>query len=149
MLSKEVRLFNGDLAVDDRGTVCFVNDFDFAGVKRFYMVENHQAGFVRAWHGHKREGKYVTVVQGAAIVAVVKIKDWTNPPTDSPVQRYVLSAAKPSVLWIPPGHTHGFKVLTADTKVVFFSTSTLEESRGDDTRWDADVFGDVWNVVER
>ena len=135
--------------MDDRGTVCFVNDFDFAGVKRFYVVENHQSGFVRAWHGHKREGKYVTVVQGAAIVAVVKVKDWTNPPTNSPVQRYVLSAAKPSALWIPPDHTHGFKVLTADTKVVFFSTSTLEESRGDDIRWDADVFGDVWNVIER
>ena len=52
-------LIEGGLAVDDRGIVSFVNDFDFAGVKRFYMVSNHKAGFVRAWHAHKHEAKYV------------------------------------------------------------------------------------------
>ena len=149
MIAEEVHLITGDVVVDDRGSLRFVNDFDFAGVKRFYIVENHQAGFVRAWHAHKREGKYVMVVQGAAIVAAVKIENWENPPTDSPIHRYVLSALKPSVLWIPPGYANGFKSLTADTKVVFFSTSTLEESRGDDVRWDPDRFGDVWTVVER
>ena len=82
MIQDEVRLIIGDLAIDDRGSVRFVNDFDFAGVKRFYMVENHQAGFVRAWHAHRREGKYIMVVQGAAIVAAIKIEDWKNPPSD-------------------------------------------------------------------
>ena len=149
MITEEIHLFTGDLAIDDRGWVRFVNDFNFAGVKRFYIVENHQAGFVRAWHAHKREGKYVTLAQGAAIVAAVKIEDWNNPPTDSPVHRYVLSALKPSVLWIPPGYAHGYKLLTADTKVIFFSTSTLEESQNDDVRWDPDRFGDVWNIIER
>jgi dTDP-4-dehydrorhamnose 3,5-epimerase len=56
---------------------------------------------------------------------------------------------KPSVLWIPPGHANGFKSLAPGTKVMFFSTSTLEESRGDDVRWDPHEFGDVWTVVER
>ena len=149
MTSEEVRLMTGDLAVDDRGTVSFVNDFDFAGVKRFYMVENHCAGFVRAWHAHRRESKYVTVVQGAAIVAAVKIEDWDDPPTDSKVHRYVLSALKPSVLYIPAGYANGFKSLTADAKIMFFSTASLEESQGDDVRWPADYFGDVWTVVER
>ena len=149
MTSEEVRLMTGDLAVDDRGTVSFVNDFDFAGVKRFYMVENHCAGFVRAWHAHRRESKYVTVVQGAAIVAAVKIEDWDNPPTDGKVHRYILAALKPSVLYIPAGYANGFKSLTADTKLIFFSTSTLEESQGDDVRWPADYFGDVWTVIER
>lgn len=149
MLSDEVRLITGDLSVDDRGSVRFVNGFDFARVKRFYVVENHQVGFVRAWHAHRREGKYAMVVQGAAIVAAVRIKDWHEPLTEGPIHRHVLSPLKPAVLWIPPGHANGFKSLTADTKVMFFSTSTLEESRGDDVRWDPDQFGDVWAVVER
>ena len=51
----EVRLLEGGLAVDDRGTVSFVNGFDFRGVKRFYTVTNHRAGFVRAWHAHRHE----------------------------------------------------------------------------------------------
>ena len=62
-------LLEGGLAVDDRGSVAFVNAFDFEGVKRFYVVANHRQGFVRAWHAHRREAKYVTVVTGAAVVA--------------------------------------------------------------------------------
>ena len=38
---KEVNLINGGVAVDDRGSVRFVNDFDFEGVKRFYQVQNY------------------------------------------------------------------------------------------------------------
>ena len=44
------RLIEGGLAVDDRGSVAFVNDFDLAVARRFYVVSNHSAGFVRAWH---------------------------------------------------------------------------------------------------
>ena len=57
-------VINGGIAVDDRGEITFVNEFNFESVKRFYMVSNHKAGFVRAWHAHKREGKYVTAVAG-------------------------------------------------------------------------------------
>ena len=47
-------LIKGGLSVDDRGSVSFVNDFNFSDVKRFYMIQNHVQGFVRAWHGHKK-----------------------------------------------------------------------------------------------
>src|SRR5262245_66287388 len=63
--SSEPRLIAGGIAVDDRGAVRFVNDFDFAGVKRFYWVTNHRSGLVRAWHAHRRETKHVTVLRGA------------------------------------------------------------------------------------
>jgi hypothetical protein len=38
--------------------------------------------------------------------------------------------------------------LTADLKLMFFSTASLEESRGDDVRYEA-RYWDVWNPVER
>jgi dTDP-4-dehydrorhamnose 3,5-epimerase len=141
-------LYSGDLAVDDRGEVGFVNDFDFAGVKRFYMVKNHRSGFVRAWHAHQREAKYVTVSEGAALVGAVKIDDWQNPSKDLPVSRYVLSARKPRVLFIPAGHANGFMSLTEDARLIFFSTSTLKDSMGDDIRYDA-RYWDIWHVEER
>lgn len=144
----EVRLIEGNLFTDDRGQLSCVNDFNFGGVKRFYMVSNHRAGFVRAWHAHRREAKYVTVVQGTAVVGAVKIDDWDNPSKDADVHRYVLSCSKPSVLYIPKGYANGFMSLTADTKVMFFSLSGLEESRGDDVRYDA-RYWDIWDVVER
>jgi dTDP-4-dehydrorhamnose 3,5-epimerase-like enzyme len=129
------KLINGGLAVDDRGSVRFVNDFDFQNVKRFYQVENHRQGFIRAWHGHKKEGKYVYVTAGSALIGVVNME--TNE-----VQKFVLSDKSPKILWIPPGNYNGFKSLEDDTKIIFFSTSTLEESLGDDIREDYDK----WNI---
>lgn len=144
----EPRLMAGDLAVDDRGEVGFVNEFDFSGVKRFYSVRNHSRGFVRAWHGHRREAKYVTVVSGAALVAAVHIDDWERPSADLAVSRYVLSAARPRVLFIPAGYANGFMSLTDDTRLMFFSTSSLADSHGDDIRFDA-RYWNPWVVEER
>src|SRR4029450_1463742 len=110
-------VLQGGLAVDDRGEVGFVNGFDFAGVKRFYTVRNHRAGFVRAWHAHRREGKYVTVVSGAALVGAIRIDTWDNPSASLPPVRHVLSAAQPKVLFIPPGYANGFMSLTDDARL--------------------------------
>ena len=141
-------LLEGSCRVDDRGEVRFVNDFHFEGVKRFYVVSNHRADFTRAWHAHRREAKYVTAVQGAAIVAAVAVDNWDLPSRGAMVHRYVLSANQPAVLYIPPGHANGFSSLTPDVRLMFFSTATVEESRDDDVRYDAHYW-DVWQVTER
>jgi dTDP-4-dehydrorhamnose 3,5-epimerase-like enzyme len=148
MNGEDLKVYAGGLATDDRGSVGFVNDFNFNGVKRFYTVSNHRQGFIRAWHGHKKEAKYVTVVEGAALVGAVKIDDWQNPAKESDVTRIVLSANKPSVIYIPSGYANGFMSLTENTKLIFFSTSTLEESLGDDYRFDARHW-DIWKIEER
>jgi dTDP-4-dehydrorhamnose 3,5-epimerase len=147
-LGHEPVLIEGGLAVDDRGSVAFVNDFGFHGVKRFYVVRNHNRGFVRAWHAHRREAKYVTAVCGSAVVGAVRIDDWDHPSPDLQVHRHVLSAQKPAVLYIPPGYANGFMSLTEDAVLVFYSTATVEESRSDDVRYDARLW-DIWSVVER
>jgi len=141
-------LIAGGIAVDDRGALSFVNDFDMTSVKRFYQVRNHQSGFIRAWHAHKKEGKFVYVARGAAIVGAVKIDDWESPSKNMEVHRYILSSEKPSVLWIPPGYANGFKTLTDESEIIFFSTSTLEESKGDDIRYAADYWN-PWEVEYR
>jgi dTDP-4-dehydrorhamnose 3,5-epimerase len=147
-MNDEVRLIRGGLATDDRGEVGFVNEFDFADVKRFYMVSNHRQGFIRAWHAHRKEGKYVLVVKGAAMVCGVKIDDWDQPSRDLQIHRYVLSERLPSALYLPPGYANGFMSLTDNAKLLFFSTATLEDSLGDDIRYDA-RYWDPWTVEER
>jgi len=144
----EIKILNGGLSIDDRGEVAFVNDFNFESVKRFYMVSNHKAGFVRAWHAHKREAKYVTATAGTALVGAVKIDDWEKPSRDLSVGKYVISSKKPQVLYIPPGYANGFMSLTPDMRLIFFSTAILEESANDDIRFDAQYW-DIWNVIER
>lgn len=132
----------GGKAFDDRGSLSFVNDFDFQDVKRFYIVSNHQQNFVRAWHGHRHEGKYVLVVSGVALVGVVSLE------TEEVVGRYILSEEQPKVLRIPPNHANGFMTLRKDTKVMFFSTTTLEESKEDDIRFPYDKWN-IWNIDYR
>lgn len=142
------RLIEGGLGVDDRGSVAFVNGFDFAGVRRFYVVSNHRQGFVRAWHAHRNEAKFASVLSGAAVVGAVRVDNWDAPSPSAEVHRFVLSAEKPAVLFIPRGYANGFMSLTDDTRIAFFSTATVEESRSDDVRYDARHW-DIWTVAER
>ena len=138
----------GGKAFDDRGSLTFINDLDLSQFKRFYIVENHTRGFIRAWHGHKKEAKAVVVVSGAALVAAVKVDNWDSPSKNLQIERVVLSAEKPGALLIPAGYANGFMTLTESAKVMFFSTSSLEESAGDDFRFDARLWN-PWNIEER
>ena len=134
-----MEMFEGKIVADDRGTVRFINDFDFKDVKRFYQVENHRSDYIRAWHCHNIEGKYVYVVTGAALIGVVDFKDEHAVP-----EKFVLSEEIPKILWIPPGKGNGFMSLRENTKIIFYSTSTLKESTGDDIRFAYDK----WNIWE-
>ena len=58
------------------------------------------------------------------------------------ISKYVLSSKSPKILWIPPGNFNGFKSLEENTSILFFSTTTLDESLGDDIRKDFDE----WNI---
>jgi dTDP-4-dehydrorhamnose 3,5-epimerase-like enzyme len=141
-------LLKGGIAVDDRGSVSFVNDFKFSGVKRFYMIENHRQGFIRAWHGHRNEGKYFFVVKGSALVCGVQVDHWEAPSKDLKVHRFVLSETQPSILFLPSGYANGSMSLTRDAKILVLSTSTLQESLADDFRFDAHYWN-PWIIEER
>ncbi|MBN2439760.1 MAG: NAD-dependent epimerase/dehydratase family protein [Spirochaetales bacterium] len=145
-----LKLYPGGVAVDDRGVLSFSNEFTFFGVKRFYQVENFSTSTIRAFHGHAKEGKYVYVAKGSAIVAAVYLDDFKKPSLKNEVNRYVLSDKKPQVLYIPPGHANGFRPLEEGTRIIFFSTSSLEDSKGDDYRFPPDYWGSwVWEIENR
>jgi dTDP-4-dehydrorhamnose 3,5-epimerase len=141
-------LIEGGISVDDRGELAFCNAATLGEIRRFYTVSNHSPGRIRAWHGHRREMKMVWPLSGTALVGAVAIDDWEHPSGELPVCRYVLSSLKPSLLIIPAGHANGFMSLTSDTKLLFLSTSTLEESSSDDIRFAA-RYWDPWHVVDR
>lgn len=149
-LNKKPYLIEGGFAIDDRGQLSFVNDFDFSNVKRFYMVENFSQDVIRAFHGHLKEEKYVLVVSGSAIIAAVEMDDTIKPKKSNEVSRFILSSKKPCVLYVPAGYVNGLKALEENTKIIFFSTSSLEESKGDDYRFPYDYWGkEIWQVENR
>jgi dTDP-4-dehydrorhamnose 3,5-epimerase-like enzyme len=147
---KEPTLIPGGFAVDDRGQVSFVNGFAFDAIRRFYLVENFSTDVVRAFHGHLKEEKFIFVVGGSAIVAAVPIDDPVTPNRDVKALRFVLSDRQPKILFIPAGYANGFRTLEPESKILFFSTATLEESAKDDYRFPYDHWGkDIWEVEFR
>jgi dTDP-4-dehydrorhamnose 3,5-epimerase-like enzyme len=141
------RMTKGKLFVDDRGEVAFFNDFKLEGIKRFYLVSNHKVGFVRAWHAHRHEAKYVTAVSGAALIGAVRIDKWDKPSKQMHVSRFTVTAKAPSILYIPRGYANGFMSLTEDCSLLFLSTSTIEESKRDDVRFDS-RYWNIWTIPE-
>jgi dTDP-4-dehydrorhamnose 3,5-epimerase-like enzyme len=141
----EPTLLPGRIVADDRGALAFPDlaDVELAAIKRFYFAQNHRAGFIRAWHGHRREMKFVWPVAGA-----VKVRAF---PLDVPHKQYgfTLVAAAPQLLCIPPGFYNGWMSLTLDARLLFLSTLTVEESRADDIRESADLYRTGWTISER
>ena len=147
---KEPKLIPGGLAIDNRGELTYNNEFRFdkVNIKRFYMVSNHESHFIRAWHAHKKEAKYATVVKGIALIGAIKIDNWNKPSKKLHINEFILSEKNPAILYIPAGYANGFMNLIKDTKIIFFSTSVLEESKGDDYRFDSHYWN-CWTIKER
>lgn len=144
MISDRPLLIPGAKFTDERGELNFVNDFAFAGVKRFYQVTNRRERFVRAWQGHVKGGKYIYAAAGAAFVAAVPLPGDDQPPAQP--EQFLLTSADPAILWIPPGYANGWMNLDASSTLFFFSTTTLEENKADDLRFPPDRWS-IWEVV--
>ena len=145
---KKVRLIDADIATDDRGELMFSNNFDMSKIKRFYQITNFKTPFVRAWHGHKYENKYIVVLKGVAMLAIVKINNWKKPNKDLKIEKFILNDKKPKLLFIPGGHAHGFKTLKSDTRLMVFSTSSVKQSKKDDYRFQSNYWN-PWQIKER
>ncbi len=143
---KEPCLIVGDSITHARGRVSFVNDFSFPDVKRFYLIQNHENLYVRAWQGHQKERKYFFVIKGKAFVCAIKIDNWQEPSPDLEIKKYLLKEESPSVLCVPEGYANGIMNVSNESKIVVFSTSTLAETKLDDFRWKA-YFWNPWDEL--
>ncbi len=133
-------LISGGRRVDARGSVSFVNGFDFKGVDRFYWIQAGQPNVPRGWVGHQREHKWFSVIRGEVLVAVVRPDEWPSPSRDLAVVRYALSAANPKVLHVPPGHATGSVQLTSEAILMLFSSGKIDDAHSDDFRFPVDYW---------
>lgn len=142
---REPIVYEGKLHRDSRGSIRFVNNFTFSNIKRFYEVE-HTETIPRAFHGHLKEEKYVFVTRGSVLFCIVKLDNPQNPSKKNIVHKYYLDSKHPKILYIPPGYANGFKVIDKLSRVMFFSTFSVEESMNDDYRISHDYWGmGVWD----
>ena len=139
-MEMDVNFISGGLHVAERGVVSFVNDFDFKEVERFYTIREHAAGEPRGWIGHRKEQKWFTALTGTVLVAVVAPDQWEFPASNLPVERYVLSALKPTVLHVPAGHATASIMLSSDALLGIFSTGKIADAGKDDWRFDVETW---------
>ena len=143
---KKTITYPGNIYTDARGQVGFVNDFNFKEVKRFYQIENANTDIIRAFHGHKKEAKYVYVALGSILLYTVYVDNFKNPSKKAVVEKHILTDKNPQVIYIPPHFANGFKALEKDTKVIYYSTRSLKASKADDYRIPYDYWGiDIWH----
>ena len=147
---KNIEILNVNSTYDDRGDVIYCNEFNLIQrkVKRFYQITNNNINFVRAWHGHKKEEKFLFVLQGAFKICAVKIDNWKNPSKKLPVKEFVINANSPKILHIPGGYAHGTQNLKVGSKLMVFSTFSLQQTIQDDYRFKSDLWYD-WNIKFR
>ena len=145
---KKIKLIKANIAVDNRGELIFSNEFNMKKIKRFYHITNFKNPFIRAWHAHKNEEKFIIVTKGSAFFSTVAIDNWKKPSKKLKITNYVLSEKTPKILHIPGGYAHGYQTLLKDTHLIIFSTASLKESKKDDYRYDA-YHWNPWKIKER
>jgi dTDP-4-dehydrorhamnose 3,5-epimerase len=138
----------GGKATDDRGSLTFNNGIELDQFKRFYAIENHRQGFIRAWHGHLKEAKLFVPLRGSFLVAAVELDDPVRPSKENKIAKSVISDTNSNSLFIPAGFANGFMNLSADAILLVYSSTSLEESKGDDYRFEFDYWN-PWEIEQR
>jgi dTDP-4-dehydrorhamnose 3,5-epimerase len=129
------KLYKGGISEDSRGSVSYNNNLKLKKIRRFYVVKNKKKNFIRAWHGHKIEAKFIMCIEGKAKIAAVRINNFKNPSRKSKPYYFNLDSKKSDVIYIPPGFANGSKSITKNMKLYILSTTTLEKSLKDDFRF--------------
>ena len=141
------KLINVNVSPDDRGEITHCNSFNFIKrkIKRFYKIENHKLNFIRAWHAHKREEKYIFILSGSIKVSLVKIDNWKLPSKKLKIENFFLNDKCPQILYIPGGYAHGTQNLKKNTSFLVYSNFSIDESLKDDFRYPYNYW-DNWKI---
>ena len=126
-MAQNPKLIKVNVSPDDRGEITHCNNFNFLKkhLKRFYKIENHKLNFIRAWHAHKNEQKYILILSGSLKVSLVKIDNWKKPSKKLKIRNFFLNEKCPQILFIPGGYAHGTQNLKKNTSFMVFQIFQL------------------------
>ncbi|MBB4803669.1 dTDP-4-dehydrorhamnose 3,5-epimerase [Flavobacterium nitrogenifigens] len=134
------KVIQGGRFEDQRGSIAFVNDFDFSNIERFYIISNSQQNPVRAWQGHKLDSKNFYCLSGSFKIHFVQIDDWENPSKDLIIESVLVSELDSKVIHIPAGYANAVESLEENSKLISFSTLPLANVNEDDVRYPSDYW---------
>jgi len=136
----ELGVIHGGVAKDERGQIRFVNDFDMALVKRFYIIKNLDTDLIRGWRAHRIEQRWFYVLSGAFSINLVQIDNWEMPDPSLHVIKKILRAAEMQVLNVPAGYGTAFRALEPDSELLVYADHLITNAPLDDYTWPSEYF---------
>lgn len=137
---KEIVITQGGVASDHRGSIRFVNDFDMAAVKRFYIIENKDTETIRGWRAHRLEQRWFYVLDGTFSMKTVKIDDWSQPSRELAVEKAILRSEEQQIIHVPVGFGTAFQAEAPGSRLLVFADHHIEHAQYDDYTYPADYF---------
>lgn len=120
------KIITGNSHTDERGTLCFNNDFDASAIKRIYVIENN-GDFIRAWQGHKIEQRWFSAIKGSLKIQLIEIDHWDEPSKNLEKLTFVVDAKKLDVLHVPKGYVSSIQSLEEGSKLLVMADHRLNE----------------------
>ena len=138
-----VRIVTLDVYGDLRGRFCEI--FRSAAMPETFVQANHSrsaAGVLRGLHYHRRQADLWYVPAGRAQVGLADLRRrGGTPPTES----FVLDAAQPTTVFIPPGVAHGYLALT-DLDVIYWVTGEYDPGDEHGVAWNDPTLAIPWQI---
>lgn len=133
------KIINGDCYSDPRGTLFYNNEFDASAIKRFYIIENQNTDFIRAWQGHKIEQRWFSTVQGSFKIRLIKIDNWEHPSKDLKAVEYIIKSKKMDILYIPNVYANSIQSIEEGSKLLAMADYSMGDVL-DEYRFEANYF---------
>ncbi|MBZ4036549.1 WxcM-like domain-containing protein [Flavobacterium sp. 17A] len=134
------KVIQGGNFADHRGSISFVNDFNFSDIERFYIISNSNENPFRGWQGHKLDAKNFYCLTGSFKIHFIKIDNWENPSKDLMIETIVVSESDSKIVHIPAGYANAVESLEEKSKLMSFSTLPLTKVSEDDVRYPFDYW---------
>lgn len=135
-----VKIVDGEIFTDHRGTIRSLNNFLFENIKRTYIIHHPEPSIIRGWHGHMHERKWFYCLKGAWTLALVKIDDWTNPSPDLVPQVFQLNENESKLICVPAGYANCLKAHSPESIIQVFSDVPIPEAYNDSWRYNSELW---------
>ncbi len=132
-------IIKGGEHTDDRGQLCYNNDFDLSEVKRIYTIENGSTETIRGWQGHKIERRWFSAISGSFKIKLITIDNWENPSKDCRLFSFELLSDRLDVLCVPKGYVSKIQSLDTSSKLLVMADYLVGEIK-DEYRFEIDYF---------
>ena len=125
-----------------REVVRVSDEFFGEGFGQWSHTKSYQ-GVVKAWHIHQRQVDWWYVASGRVKVALYDTR--ADSPTHSHLLEILLGdEMEPSVLRVPPGVAHGYRVLSAEANLFYITSRTYDPADEGRLPYDDPAIGYDW-----